>query len=112
MEALETADAIVMSAANVTEALIVGYGYDCEPQMKALIEQFGIEIEPVTPSRAAAAARAYRRYGKRWHAASLNYGDSFAYSLAMEKNCPLLFIGRDFSLTNIDSVLECTYLPD
>jgi ribonuclease VapC len=35
----------------------------------------------------------------------LNFGDCFAYALAVEKNCPLLFIGNDFSRTDVKSVL-------
>lgn len=105
MLALHTADRVLMSAANVTETMIVAFGRECEPQMRALFDRFGIVIEPVTAARAHAAAAAYRRYGKGWHAATLNYGDSFAYALATEMSCPLLFVGDDFSLTDVLRVL-------
>ena len=60
---------------------------------------------PLTEAGARAAARAYRRYGKKWHATALNYGDSFAYALANEHDCPLLFVGDDFSRTDVASAL-------
>ena len=98
---LHEAKAVTISAATVTETLIVAYGRDCEIPIRAMFEKFGMMIEPVTEARAKAAAAAYRRYGKGWHAASLNYGDSFSYALAKELNCPLLFKGNDFSLTDV-----------
>lgn len=43
-----------------------------------------------------AAADAYERYGKgRGHPAGLNFGDTFAYSLAVVRRLPLLFKGDD-----------------
>ena len=47
------------------------------------------------------AGAAYRQWGKGFHPAGLNFGDCFAYALAKEQNCPLLFIGNDFSRTDI-----------
>ena len=34
------------------------------------------------------------------HPAALNFGDCFAYALAAEEDCPLLFVGGDFSRTD------------
>jgi ribonuclease VapC len=39
------------------------------------------------------------------HPASLNLGDCFAYEAAKERECRLLFVGEDFSQTDIESVL-------
>lgn len=94
-----------MSAATVTVTLIVARGRGCEVKIAALLDGFGFIVEPVTEVRARAAADAYSRYGKGWHAASLNFGDCFAYALARELACPLLFIGDDFPLTDIRAVL-------
>lgn len=69
--------------------------------MNALLDRFGITIVPVTEERATATARAYRRYGKGLHAAGLNFGDCFAYALAREHDCPLLFVGDDFARTDV-----------
>lgn len=104
-QALKQADTLLISAGTVTETLIVATGRAVEPQMTALLDRFGLTVVPLTEERAKAAARAYRRYGKSWHAAALNFGDSFAYALAKEHDCPLLFVGDDFSRTDIASAL-------
>jgi ribonuclease VapC len=65
-----------------------------------------LEVVPVDAEAAAAIGRGYARYGKGLHAASLNFGDGFAYALARERNCPLLFIGNDFSLTDVARALQ------
>jgi len=39
------------------------------------------------------------------HPAALNFGDCFAYELAKECACPLLFIGDDFARTDLVSAL-------
>ena len=103
--ALLEADTLLISAGTVLETLIVSAGRSVEPQMRALLDGFGFEVVPVTDERARAAAAGYRRYGKAWHAAALNFGDSFAYALAKEHDCPLLFIGKDFALTDVRSAL-------
>ena len=47
------------------------------------------------------ALEAFDRYGKGRHQAGLNMGDCFAYACAKAHKAPLLFKGRDFSLTDI-----------
>jgi len=65
------------------------------------------EIEPVTELQAYIAREAYNSYGKgRGVRAQLNFGDCFAYALARDKNEPLLFVGDDFSHTDIRSALD------
>ncbi|HYI71714.1 MAG TPA: type II toxin-antitoxin system VapC family toxin, partial [Skermanella sp.] len=50
-------------------------------------------------------AQAYERWGKGVHPAGLNFGDCFAYAVASEHSCPLLFIGDDFSKTDLRQAL-------
>ena len=59
----------------------------------------------VTESSAEGVGRAYSRWGRGVHPAGLNFGDCFAYELALELSCPLLFVGNDFDKTDIKSVL-------
>jgi len=48
------------------------------------------------------AADAFQRYGKgQGHPAQLNMGDCAVYALAKTTNEPLLFVGNDFSQTDI-----------
>ena len=44
---------------------------------------------------------AFERFGRGRHKAGLNMGDCFAYACDKAHNVPLLFNGRDFSLTDI-----------
>ncbi|MCT0212438.1 MULTISPECIES: type II toxin-antitoxin system VapC family toxin [unclassified Synechococcus] len=52
-----------------------------------------------------AAALAYQRFGKGHHPSGLNFGDCFAYALADHLKVPLLFVGNDFSQTDLEPAL-------
>ena len=69
-----------------------------------LIDGLGFTIANVTPASARRIADAYARWGKGIHAAGLNFGDCFAYEAAREHTCPLLYVGNDFSQTDIETV--------
>jgi ribonuclease VapC len=71
--------------------------------MARLIEELGFEIVNVTPASARRVADAYGKWGKGAHSAGLNFGDCFAYEVAKEHRCPLLFVGADFARTDISS---------
>lgn len=74
--------------------------------LEALREQFPFEIAPATTEQALIGAEAYRTYGHgAGHKARLNFGDCFAYALAEERNCPLLYVGNDFAQTDIVSAI-------
>lgn len=103
--ALDEADEIVISAATMTEALIVSGLRNTRPEMERLIETLGCELAPVTEALARRAANAYARWGKGVHPAGLNFGDCFAYALAEERNCPLLYVGQDFARTDVKSAI-------
>jgi ribonuclease VapC len=103
--ALEAADDILISAGTVAEALIVSARRDVSREMTKIIDELGLEIVSVTPAAARRVAAAYERWGKGMNPAALNFGDCFAYELAKERNCRLLYIGEDFSSTDIESAL-------
>jgi len=105
MTALEQAGRLLMSAGTVAEALIVSERRGVGLEMEELIGGLGVEIVPVTSESAYMAADAYRRWGKGIHPARLNYGDCFAYALAIEHDCPLLYVGHDFVQTDVLSAL-------
>lgn len=52
-----------------------------------------------------ASAYAFQRFGKGRHASSLNFGDCFSYALAHRLKVPLLFVGNDFSQTDLAAAL-------
>ena len=98
---------LIMSAANLLEARMVLHGrHPALPgELDALVMEMRIQIEPVTVSQSDLAFEAFRRYGKgTGHKAGLNFGDCFAYALAIERNAPLLFKGDDFVHTNVKSL--------
>jgi len=105
IDALETNERIVISAGTLAEMLIVAGRRSVASEALELIRGLGVEIAPVTPASSMRMALAYRQWGKGMHPASLNFGDCFAYDIASERACPLLFIGNDFSQTDIQSVL-------
>ena len=70
--------------------------------LDTLLEELGVTIEPVTTEQAVIARRAYQDFGKgRSHPAQLNFGDCFAYALAVTTGDSLLFKGEDFTHTDI-----------
>jgi len=52
-----------------------------------------------------AAFDAWERYGRSNHPAALDFGDCVSYATAKLAGEPLLCVGGDFTLTDIESVL-------
>lgn len=102
---IEDADEILISAATLTEMVIVAAGKNLTAEMEKLLGRLVHEVVPVTKESAYRTGKAYLRRGKGFHPAGLNFGDCFAYELARDRNCPLLFVGNDFSRTDIISAL-------
>lgn len=90
--------ATVLEATMVIETLLGDAG---GREFDLWLVKIGAEIVAVDAGQADAARRAWRRYGKGRHAASLNYGDCFSYALAMTRGEPLLFKGADFTKTDV-----------
>jgi ribonuclease VapC len=96
---------LVMSAGTYAEGRIVGARKGHAGAFEAAIHAYSIAIVSLTAHRADLAAHAYDRFGKGVHPAGLNICDCFGYALAKELDCPLLFVGDDFSRTDIVSAL-------
>jgi ribonuclease VapC len=103
--ALEAEKDILISAATVAEALIVSERRNVGEEVANLVEGLGFEIVDVTRATARRVAQAYARWGRGIHAAALNFGDCFAYDVAKEHACPLLFVGNDFAKTDIKQAI-------
>jgi len=102
---LERESEAAISAASVAEALIVAGRRDCANEMATMIYALGFEVVPVTEASARRIAAAHAQWGTVVHPAGLNFGDCFAYELARERDCPLLFVGADFSKIDVRSAL-------
>jgi len=100
--AIGAEDDLVISAGTVAEALIVSARRNVQEEIASLIDGLGFEIVSVTPAAARRIAQAYANWGRGIHAAGLNFGDCFAYDVAKQHDCPLLFVGDDFAKTDIE----------
>ena len=98
----------VMSSATFVELGLVAEGRGGR-QASAIVLEFldrcQVEIVPLDGAMARAAVAGWRRFGKGRHPAGLNLGDCFAYGLAAELGAPLLYVGDDFSQTDVVSAL-------
>jgi ribonuclease VapC len=103
--ALEAEDEILISAGTLAETLIVSSRRNVGAEMARFIDRLAPDIMAVTPASARRIAEAYRRWGRGLHPAALNFGDCFAYEVAREHACRLLYVGDDFVKTDIEGVL-------
>ena len=103
--ALESETEVLISAGTLAEALIVSTQRNIGAEVAGIIEGLGFEVVMVTPAAARRIAQAYGQWGRGQHRAALNFGDCFAYEVAKEHACRLLFVGDDFSKTDIEAVL-------
>jgi ribonuclease VapC len=75
-------------------------------RFQAFLEDAAISLAPIDEAQARVALEARLFYGRGFgHPACLNYSDCFAYALAKVRNLPLLFVGDDFTHTDIVSAL-------
>ncbi len=110
--ALELEERLLISAGTVAEALIVAGRRNVGEEMARLIEGLGLEIVSVTPASARRIAHAHEQWGKGVHPAALNFGDCFAYEIAQEHECRLLYVGKDFDGTDAPGLQGSSRSPD
>ncbi|WP_338283597.1 type II toxin-antitoxin system VapC family toxin [Sinorhizobium sp. KGO-5] len=83
-----------------------GDWHEAIADLDAFLSDFGIAIAPIDDNLARAAMRARLDYGKGFGTrGGLNFGDCFAYALAKRHSAPLLYVGDDFALTDVQSGL-------
>ncbi|HEX3538116.1 MAG TPA: type II toxin-antitoxin system VapC family toxin [Stellaceae bacterium] len=103
--ALTAEDEIVISAGTLAEVLIVSARRRVGAKMADIVNRLDFTIVPVTAAAARQIGQAYERWGRGMHPAALNFGDCFAYAVAKEHGCRLLYVGDDFAKTDIEAVL-------
>lgn len=97
-----------ISAPNRVEASLVlgGRGLTSpESYIDNVLEKLKIFTIDFTTAHSHAAVSAWSIYGRGRHPAKLNYGDCMAYATAKLAGEPLLFVGDDFTLTDIEPAL-------
>jgi ribonuclease VapC len=99
------ADQVFISAGTMAELLIVAGRRGVGHRVDDFLASLQLEVRPVLAADAQRMSAAYTRWGKGMHPAGLNMGDCFAYALAAQLGCPLLFVGNDFARTDIVSAL-------
>jgi ribonuclease VapC len=95
----------LISAGTLAETFIVALRQGLTQDLDVMLSTLELQIVPVTAETAAAVRSTYERWGRGRGTADLNFGDCFAYALAEEQDCPLLFVGNDFGRTDIRSVI-------
>lgn len=97
-----------MSTASYVELCAVLSGRDVSGAAfwaKRLLSEYRITLAPFDAEQARIAGDAYQTYGRgHGHPARLNLGDCFSYALATAVGEPLLFVGDDFTHTDIEPV--------
>jgi ribonuclease VapC len=77
---------------------------DAEEDVMEFLRLARVVVQPIQPENTHVALEAFARYGKgRGHPARLNLGDCFIYAQAKLGGASLLYKGKDFSTTDIES---------
>ena len=66
------------------------------------LQEAGIVHIPFGEDHWREAVSAYERFGRGRHPAKLNFGDCISYATAKLAEQPLLFVGKDFSKTDLE----------
>jgi len=82
------------------------FGAEGLRDLDLFIDRAGIELVEVDAEQGRLARRAHSLFGKGRHPAGLNYGDCFAYALAVAHGESLLYKGTDFSQTDVASSIS------
>ena len=102
---LKSADVIIMSAGTLAGARVVASRRGIGSVLDKLLDDIAVGIETLDAADAVEVSKAYEKWGKGFHPASLNFGDCFSYVTAKRLGAPLLYIGNDFAKTDIVSAI-------
>jgi len=108
LDAVAEAEWLGVGAPTLAEVGIVlsaRLGAEARALVALLNEELGLVTVPFEPVHAREAREAFLRFGRGRHPAKLNYGDCLTYAVAKVAGQPLLFVGSDFSKTDIEAVL-------
>lgn len=73
----------------------------CQGMVDRFLQEIGATTIPFGEAHWRTAADAFLRFGKGRHPAALNLGDCQSYAVAKLAQQPLLFLGNDFSQTDL-----------
>lgn len=107
VEKLRRADAAAIGTPTLAETGIVlnaRLGIKSAGVLERMLDEFGVQEIPFSEVHWREAVEAHRRYGKGRHKANLNFGDCMTYATARLVGAELLYVGADFSHTDISAV--------
>lgn len=102
---IQEAEAVGVGAPTLVEVGLVleaRFRLDALAVLDRLLRDFSIAVVAFGDDHWREAIDAYRRYGKGRHPAALNFGDCQSYATAALSGQPLLFVGEDFSQTDVE----------
>jgi len=99
---IAAAGRVVLPATCLVELALLRTKFSGLPEWVQAIRDDRFEIAEITRAIADHAVSAALRFGKgSGHRAQLNFGDCFSYAVAKHRGLPLLFVGNDFTHTDI-----------
>lgn len=111
LERLCEATQPAVAAPTRTEILLVALvklGETGKERAQEFLERQAILSVAWDQELADASAAAFQRFGRGRHPSGLNFGDCFSYALAECLQVPLLFVGNDFSHTDLKPDNNCS----
>lgn len=104
-EHIRDADSVGVGTPTLVEAEMVltgRLGSSGRGLLRSFVHEERVEVIPFDERHWLEAGSAFRRFGKGRHRASLNYGDCMTYATARLAGAPLLCLGDDFALTDLE----------
>jgi ribonuclease VapC len=104
LDRILAADHVRVGAPTLVETGLVFSGRKAArsaESVEGLIRELSVTTVPFGEGEWRVAIEAFRRFGRGRHPAALNYGDCLAYATAKTARDTLLFVGDDFSKTDI-----------
>ena len=101
---LDEAETPAVGAPTLVETSLVlrkYLGFDPADEITAFLDEYGITIVEFTANHWSEASRAVERFGRGRHPAKLNFGDCLTYAVAKLADQPLLYVGDDFTKTDL-----------
>ena len=102
---IDDAESVMIGAPTLFETAMVlqREGGDSVVRMTGYLRSIGVKIIPFGEPHYEVSLRAFIRFGKGRHPARLNILDCMSYAIAAVAGLPLLYVGDDFSKTDIEA---------
>ena len=103
---LRESDLLAIGAPTLVETEMVltrEFGEGAHDVVSHFLKRLRVAVIPFGEHHWEVAVEAFSRFGKGRHAACLNYGDCMTYAIARIAGEPLLFVGDDFTQTDIQA---------